>query len=113
MSELSKKHCVPCEGGATPFGLDTSTQYLEELDRWHLTDDVSIEKVVQWKDFKEALNFVNKVGALAEQEGHHPDISIFEWNKVRILLTTHAIGGLSDNDFILASKIDELLTSRI
>ncbi len=111
MQNLSQKHCVPCEGGTKPLDHSQSNEYIEQIDQWHLNEDISIEKTLRFKDFKEALNFVNKVGAIAESEGHHPDIGILGWNKVKILLTTHAIGGLSDNDFILASKIDELYTS--
>ena len=83
-------------------------ELLKEVDTWQLIDDTAIEKTLLFKDFTEALGFVNKVGVIAEAEGHHPDLSIFGWNKVKISISTHAIGGLSDNDFILAAKIDEL-----
>jgi 4a-hydroxytetrahydrobiopterin dehydratase len=108
MSDLSKKHCVPCEGETSPLSHSQSEEYLDEIDKWHLVEDKYIEKILQFKDFKQALLFLNKVGEIAENEGHHPDIGIVEWNKVKIVLTTHVIGGLSDNDFILASKIDSL-----
>jgi 4a-hydroxytetrahydrobiopterin dehydratase len=108
MPNLSQKHCVPCEGGTKPLEPFRNSELIKEINTWQLIEDKAIEKTLLFKDFTEALAFVNKVGALAEAEGHHPDISIFGWNKVKLSLSTHAIGGLSDNDFILASKIDEL-----
>ncbi len=108
MSNLSQKHCIPCEGDTKPLDHIQNIEHLKEIDTWQLIEDAAIEKTLLFKDFAEALSFVNKVGAIAEAEGHHPDISIFGWNKVKISISTHAIGGLSDNDFILAAKIDEL-----
>lgn len=83
-------------------------EFLKEINQWQLIEDISIEKILLFKDFKEALKFVNKVGEIAEAQNHHPDILIFGWNKVKLSLTTHAIGGLSENDFILASQIDQI-----
>jgi len=83
-------------------------ELLKQLVLWTLKDNKKIEKIYSFKNFKEAMAFINKVGNLAEEEGHHPDIEIFNWNKTRISLSTHAIGGLSENDFILAAKIDEV-----
>lgn len=111
MSNLSQKHCIPCEGGTKPLEHIKNTELLKEIDTWQLIEDKTIEKTLLFKDFAEALSFVNAVGAIAEAEGHHPDISIFGYNKVKISLSTHAIGGLSDNDFILASKIDAIKNS--
>jgi len=82
---------------------------MEGVNAWNLDGEEKIEKTFLFKDFAEAIAFVNKVGAIAESEGHHPDIFIFDFKKVRTTLTTHAIGGLSENDFILAAKIDEIL----
>ena len=79
-----------------------------ELKEWSVLEEKVLEKWFKFRNFKEALAFINKMGALAEEEGHHPDFSLFNWNKVKINLTTHAIGGLSENDFIMASKIDAL-----
>lgn len=107
-SDLTKQHCIPCEGGVDPLTEAEYTPYLAAISGWHVTDGKQLEKEYKWKNFTEALSFVNKVGAIAESEGHHPDISIFGWNKVKITLSTHAIGGLSINDFILAAKIDAL-----
>lgn len=108
-NDLKHKKCVPCEGGVKPLTPEEYGAYLRsELSGWADLDQKKIEKDYKFKDFKEALGFVNKIGELAESEGHHPDIYLHGWNKVRLTLSTHAIGGLSENDFILASKIDSL-----
>jgi|SRR6185503_9349272 len=106
-SDIKQKKCVPCEGGVKPLTPDEYGAFLRnELSGWAEREEKYIEKDYKFKDFKEALAFVNKVGAIAEEEGHHPDINLHGWNKVKLTLSTHAIGGLSENDFILASKID-------
>jgi len=106
--DLAKKKCVPCEGGVKPLTPDEYGAHLRnELSGWIDVDAVKIEKEYKFKNFQEALNFVSKVGKIAEEEGHHPDIYLHNWNKVRLTLSTHAIGGLLENDFILASKFDE------
>lgn len=107
---LSQKHCVPCEGGTEPLQRDKIDTYLPLVPDWQLSsDEKSIARHFVLKNFKEALAFVNKVGAIAEEEGHHPDIFLHNWKEVDITLSTHAIGGLSENDFILAAKIHTLL----
>lgn len=107
---LSDKRCVACEGGTPPLAAEEARTYLTELDpAWEL-EEKEIERKFKFKDFKEAMAFVNRVADLAESEGHHPEIGI-SYSKVKIELTTHAIGGLSENDFILAAKIDKLLSS--
>ncbi len=105
---LSRKHCKPCEGETASLSALETEEFIKEIDNWTIEGDKKLEKVLIFKDFQEALDFVNKVGEIAEAEGHHPDISIFDYKKVRIGLYTHTIGGLSENDFILAAKIDEL-----
>jgi 4a-hydroxytetrahydrobiopterin dehydratase len=105
MSDLAKKTCEPCEGKTAPLGDAEVQRLLGQLDGWSVTAGPQIEKDYRFPDFKEALAFVNRVGEVAEQEGHHPDIS-FTWGKVRLALSTHSIGGLSENDFILAAKAD-------
>ena len=105
--QLSEKKCRACEGWEKPFTKSEAQEYLKQVNNWSLTDN-SIEKEFKFKDFKEALEFVNKVGDIAEEEGHHPDICLHSYKKVKITLTTHAIKGLSENDFILAAKIDKL-----
>lgn len=110
MDLLSKK-CVPCEGGTLPLTREEAQKYLAEVPGWQLSDDAKvISKEFKWRDFKEAMAFVNKVAKLAESEGHHPDVHI-SWNKVKLGLTTHAIKGLSENDFILAAKINGLAST--
>lgn len=108
MDLLSKK-CVPCEGGTPPMSREEAEKYLAGVSDWKLLDDAkTISKTFTSQDFREAMVFVNKIADLAEEEGHHPDIHI-SWNTVRLSLTTHAIKGLSENDFILAAKINALI----
>lgn len=85
-----------------------ANKFLEEVNNWNLDGDSRLERTFLFKNFQEALNFVNKVGAVAESEGHHPNIHLFDYKKVKIELYTHSIGGLSENDFILAARINEL-----
>lgn len=109
MPELGTQKCTPCHSATTkPLKRAAFTPYLEQTPGWEVVDDLKIEKKFQFKNFKEALAFVNKVGELAEQEQHHPNIYLHGWNKVKITLTTHAIKGLSINDFIMATKVDKL-----
>jgi 4a-hydroxytetrahydrobiopterin dehydratase len=106
--DLTQKHCVPCEGGVAPFPPETIAVYLPKLkNAWTVVEDKKLYSVFIFKDFAESLEFVNKVGKIAEKENHHPDISI-NYNKVALELMTHAIGGLSENDFILAAKIEQI-----
>jgi 4a-hydroxytetrahydrobiopterin dehydratase len=106
--DLTLKHCIPCEGGVAPMGKDQAHEYMAHALGWNLSDDTkNISKHFEFKDFKESMAFVNKIAELAESEGHHPDISIV-YNKIDLKLSTHAIGGLSENDFILAAKINQL-----
>lgn len=105
---LTDQRCVPCEGGVLPLTIPEAQKLLVEISTWTLASDVKkIQKTFTFKDFADALAFTNKVGAIAEGEGHHPDIAL-AWGKVDIALTTHAIDGLSVNDFILAAKIDKI-----
>lgn len=106
--DLANQKCVPCEGGTKPLTGKESKPYLASVNNWQHSDGgKKIEKNFKFPDFKTALDFVNIIGAIAESEGHHPDIE-FGWGKVKVELSTHAIGGLSTNDFILAAKIDKL-----
>jgi 4a-hydroxytetrahydrobiopterin dehydratase len=105
---LAQKHCIPCEGGVDPLRGEKLQYYLPAVPEWTLVDERMLERDFSFKDFKEALAFVNKVGALAEQEQHHPDIFLHNWRKVKITLTTHKIKGLFDNDFVMAVKINNL-----
>ncbi len=107
MNDLKNKHCVPCEEGGDALNHNEVEELMTQIQSWETEEYRKIFKNFRFKDFKEAMVFVNKVAEVAEAEGHHPDIHIF-YNKVTIDLWTHAVGGLSHNDFILASKIDEL-----
>ena len=108
MNNLLSKKCVPCEGGIPPFTQEQIKQYVPLVPGWEVGENKKLQRDFKFEDFKEAMQWVNKVADLAESEGHHPDILIHEWNKVRLELTTHATGGLSENDFILAAKINVL-----
>ncbi|GIV44963.1 MAG: putative pterin-4-alpha-carbinolamine dehydratase [Bacteroidia bacterium] len=105
---LSHKHCIPCEGGTDPLKGERLATYTSILPEWIVIDERKIEKDFVFKDFQQAVVFVNKVADLAETEGHHPDIFLHNWRKVKIMLTTHAIKGLSENDFILAVKVNNI-----
>ncbi len=105
---LYQKHCVPCEGRVPAFSKPKNLEHLKRVNEWQLIDDKVIEKILLFKDFKETIAFINKVADVAEAEGHHPDLLLFGWNKLKISLSTHSIDGLSENDFILASKIDQI-----
>ncbi len=108
MQDLATRTCVACEGGVAPLTAIEAGVLLRQLDDWVLAADaLSISKTFAFPDFATALAFVNEVGAIAESEGHHPDIA-FGWGKATISLTTHAIGGLSENDLILAAKVDRI-----
>ena len=111
MNDLVKKKCVPCEGGAIPFDISEIHKYQKMVDGWSLIENEKkiffLEKDFKFKNFLDSQKFVNKVGGIAEEEGHHPDI-IFGWGYAKIKITTHAIEGLSENDFILAAKIDTI-----
>lgn len=107
MTSFLNKKCLPCDGSVTPIEGDELRNLLSQLPNWKAVNEHHIEKEFTFKNFKDALAFTNQVGALAEKEGHHPDIQL-SWGRVRIILWTHAINGLSENDFILAAKIDEI-----
>ena len=108
-TNLAARHCVPCEGGTKPMSRSEAEAYLASAAGWKLIEGepLKIARSVKHKDFAEAMRFVNKLAAVAEAEGHHPDICV-SWNRVKLELFTHSIGGLSENDFIMAAKINEL-----
>jgi 4a-hydroxytetrahydrobiopterin dehydratase len=108
-SDLTRKRCAPCEGGVPALGPEQVGGYLAALPGWTLTaDGRRIRREWRAKDFEAALAFFNRVGRLAEEEGHHPDLHLTSYRNVAIEIWTHAVGGLSENDFILAAKIDTL-----
>lgn len=108
MADLAAKQCVPCKGGIPPMPDEEIKQLLPQVPDWIL-EEGKLVRHFTFTNFKEAVAFTNKVADLAEAEGHHPDIFIHDWKHVKIILYTHKIGGLHENDFILASKIDKLL----
>lgn len=105
LDNLQVMKCVPCEGGVPPLSREEAAALLEQVSGWTL-EDKRITKEIVFKDFVSAMAFLNRVAAIAEEEGHHPDFTLHSWNRVRFVISTHAIGGLSRNDFILAAKID-------
>ena len=111
MSDLLNKKCMPCEGGVIPFDISEIHKYQKKVDGWQIIQNDNkiylLEKKFEFKNFLESQKFVNEVGRVSEKEGHHPDI-IFGWGYAKINITTHAIEGLSENDFILAAKIDNI-----
>ena len=109
MTDFSRKHCVPCEGGIKPYTINEASFFLSKLNKWAMDDAGKIIwKTFFFKNFYETINFVNQVANMAHAEDHHPEM-IVNYNNCKISYTTHAILGLSENDFICASKIDEML----
>jgi 4a-hydroxytetrahydrobiopterin dehydratase len=107
--QLTRKKCAPCEGGVPPLSPEEARAFLANVEGWAITPDGQrIRREWTAKNFLAALDFFNKVGALAEEEGHHPDLHLVGYRNVAVELWTHAIGGLSENDFILAAKIDRV-----
>lgn len=107
--QLTHRRCAACEGGVEPTSAAEARQQIKELSGWQLTSDSkAIRKTWKAKDFMAAIDFFNRVARLAEDEGHHPDLHLTGYRHVAIELSTHAIGGLSENDFILAAKIEQL-----
>ena len=104
--DLTSKKCVPCEAGTPPLEEDKVNELLKEIPTWNLKDG-HLYKKFKFKNFAEAMKFINSAADIAENEGHHPDFCV-HYNKVEIEIFTHAIKGLSENDFILAAKIDEI-----
>ena len=111
MSDLSEKKCIPCEGGIPSFDINEIHKYLKKVDGWDVKQDESknfyLIKEFKFENFINSQKFINKVGNIAETEGHHPDIW-FGWGYAKIKIFTHAIKGLAESDFILAAKIDKI-----
>ena len=112
MSDLLNKKCVPCEGGILPFDISEIHKYQKKVDGWNIDQDKKnnffLNKKFKFDDFLKSQKFINEVSNISEKEGHHPDI-VFGWGYAEIKITTHAIEGLSENDFILAAKIDQII----
>ena len=114
MNELLNKKCAPCKEGTRPFDISEIHKYQTKVDGWSINKNKKkvhfIEKSFLFKDFSKSKNFIDKIGKISEQENHHPDIS-FGWGYAKVTITTHAIEGLSENDFILAAKIDQIFSA--
>ena len=109
MSGLAEKECVPCKGEVPPLKGSQLVKVAKELNGgWQVINEHHLEKEYKFKDFRQALDFTNKVGELAESQGHHPDIYL-TWGKVKLTIWTHKIDGLTESDFVLAAKADKLL----
>ena len=107
MSQLAEKRCIPCRGGPPPLTPKEIKPLQDQLEGWAVINNHHLRKSVRLPDFKTALDFTNQVGALAEEEDHHPDIYL-AWGKVEITLWTHKIDGLTESDFVMAAKIDRM-----
>ena len=106
---LTQKKCEPCEGKTQPFTKQQAQDYLNQTPGWQMDEaGKTISRQFITKNFIEAVNFIQKIAQVAESENHHPDIHLTGYRKLKVDLSTHAIGGLSENDFIVAAKIDEL-----
>ena len=109
MENLKSKQCKPCEGGVCPLDESDSVIQLDQVPGWNLSEDrKSITRTIRFKDFLETISFINAMAYMSEQQGHHPDFSA-GYNYCEVSFTTHAIGGLSENDFICAARINDLL----
>ena len=109
MSGLAERECTPCQGGVPPLKGEDLARLVTELDGgWQVVADHHLEKEYRFKDFRGALEFTNKVGELAEAQGHHPDIYL-AWGKVKLTIWTHKVNGLTESDFVLAAKADTLV----
>jgi 4a-hydroxytetrahydrobiopterin dehydratase len=104
---LADKTCVPCKGGVPPLKGEELAGFSKQVPDWDVVDEHQLHREFRFPDFKQALEFVNRLGALAEEQGHHPDISL-TWGKVGITIWTHKVDGLTESDFILAAKINRL-----
>ena len=107
MSSLAAKTCVPCRGGVPALKGDALESLHKEIPQWAVVDEHHLTRAFTFPDFRKALDFVNRVGEVAEQQGHHPDI-LLAWGKAEVTLWTHKINGLTESDFIMAAKIDQL-----
>ncbi len=106
---FTKRKCQPCEGMGNPLAQEKALEYLRQVDGWHISEDgLRIFREYVTKNFLDAVEVIKKIAKIAETEGHHPDIHLTGYKKLRIDLSTHAIGGLSENDFIIAAKINTL-----
>jgi 4a-hydroxytetrahydrobiopterin dehydratase len=106
-SPLAEKDCVPCKGGVPPLKGEALDELKKQLPGWDVVNEHHLHKLFKFPDFKQALSFVDRAGAVAEEEGHHPDL-LLAWGKTEVTIYTHKIDGLTESDFILAAKIDRV-----
>jgi len=104
---LAEKQCIPCQGGVPPLKGAEIEKYRAEIPEWNVVNEHHLERVFSFPDFRTALEFVNRVGELAEEQGHHPDL-LLSWGRVEVRIWTHKVDGLTESDFVLAAKIDRL-----
>jgi 4a-hydroxytetrahydrobiopterin dehydratase len=112
MADLASRECVPCRGGVPPMKGPEIESFIKQLDGWEVVEAHHLRKTFEFKDYVEALAFVNRISALSEEQGHHPDIC-FGWGHAEVTIWTHKIDGLTESDFILAAKIDEKQNSGV
>lgn len=111
MSEIANKRCKPCESGGKPLAKDAALEYLKQVEGWEINDEATaITRVYRFKNYYQTLAFVNAVAWIAHQEDHHPTLTV-DYNRCQVLYNTHAVKGLSENDFICAAKVDALLNT--
>ncbi len=107
MSDLASKTCVPCRGGTPPLKGEELDDLRRQVPEWEVVEEHHLRRRFRFNNFREALGFVNRVGELAEEQGHHPDVS-FGWGRVEVTVWTHKIDGLTESDFVFAAKVDAL-----
>jgi 4a-hydroxytetrahydrobiopterin dehydratase len=110
MMSLADRNCVPCKGGVPPLDAAAIASLLAQLDEWHVVDNHHLTKRYKLKNFVQALELVNRIGAIAEEQNHHPDLSL-AWGKVGVEIWTHKINGLTESDFVFAAKCDRAYAS--
>lgn len=108
MDDLTQKKCKPCEGEGEKLSPHQATQLLSQINNWQILNETTIQKTFTFKNFFRTMSFTNAIAHIANQENHHPDMQV-SFNKCTVSFTTHAIGGLSENDFICAAKVDNLI----
>jgi 4a-hydroxytetrahydrobiopterin dehydratase len=109
MTQLADRKCIPCRGDVPPLKRPALEVLAKDIPKWSIVNDHHLHRIFKFLDFKQALDFVNRVGAIAEEEGHHPDM-LLTWGQVEVTIWTHKVNGLTESDFILAAKIDRVLS---
>ena len=107
---LSEQKCVPCKGGVPPLTPDEIKPLLTQLDNWQISDGIQLQKSFKFANFVDAMNFANAITPVAEEQGHHPDLLV-RWGEVKVILWTHSVDGLTNSDFYMAAKMDDVFAS--